>query len=148
MSDGARVVLIVFGCLAAIAALLVGAGAYWWSTHGEALMEESRIARSEGQAYGSTVDNEACMEAGLERFDQCDGFAISCQIALGIYLRSCLESSQPTPGFCEGVPAETAILDSATWRIERCETAGRSGNFCNEFFGHVQRHCDRVRAGS
>jgi hypothetical protein len=65
------------------------------------------------------------MKEGLARGTTSDDFKPRQGIVRGTFIRACLESSRPTPGFCDGVPKRSlANPGNYDWTIEQCEKIG------------------------
>jgi hypothetical protein len=58
-------------------------------------------------------------------------------------MRMCLESSKPTPGFCDDVPKQTEFMKSAEWKLKQCREAGlQHDSNCQNLFTPVQQFCE------
>lgn len=108
------------GVLVLLAIIAVAAMAFWLHRNGDTLKEGSTAAAEEGRRFGEGTDQEGCLAEGSRRAQPGQMPSLTKQMQLGVFVRACLESSRETPGFCEGVPAPTAIGRSATWKQERC----------------------------
>ncbi|HEY8461771.1 MAG TPA: hypothetical protein VIM99_15380, partial [Blastocatellia bacterium] len=63
------------------------------------------------------------------------------------FLGVCLQASEPSPGFCDGVPPENEALKSINWRLRKCADAGLQGDQgCQQLFSVVQKYCDKSAA--
>src|SRR6266496_1784249 len=71
------------------------------------------------------------------------GVSFTSTISTTIFMRACLDSSRPTPGFCDDVPKQTEFIKSAQWRISQCRRVDlASDNNCQNLFQPVQQFCD------
>src|SRR5260370_28876337 len=106
---------------------VVAMGGYWWTHHSRELAESTQKVYKEGEEAGRKTDEQGCVDAAVARYKENRGFTGS--ISTSLYLRSCLDASRPTPGFCEGVPRRIEILKSAPWQIQQATKAPHNDNF-------------------
>jgi hypothetical protein len=140
MPTWVKVLLILVGSFVLLIALVVGAGLYWWSQNKEELIEGSRRAIAQGEEYGKSADNQACLQEALSRYKQKPGLTSS--ISTKLFLGRCLQASRPTPGFCDDVPRPSEIFKSATWQTDKCKQNGVSDQYCNQIVQQVQVYCE------
>ena len=134
---GIIVVLLIVG--------VVGAGVFWWMRNKDALMARAKEVVTEGQDFGKRSDNQACVDETVSRYKKDPGFGSA--ISNSIFMRTCLEASRSTPGFCDSVPRETEFIKSGRWRIEQCRHYDLSNDqYCGQMFQPVQKYCE-TRAG-
>lgn len=142
MSSFLKALIIVLAVVAVLVVLFAGAGFFLWKKHGRELIEEGKQTLAEGRETGGRTDNAGCVSETLVRYSQAQGIAGA--IKHSLFLRSCLESSSPTPGFCDQVPKSTELMRSARWKLEQCDASGLSGDDgCNQLFEQVQRYCEK-----
>lgn len=144
-NDGARIFAIVAGALAAFFLVVAGIGAYWWAHQGSAWFAEGKAAFEEGRALGPSGDSPMCLEHSLDRFGGCQG--MGCELSVLVFLNACLAEATPSAEFCDGVPAQTALFESVSWRSDRCDAAGYPGDTCEQLFASVQGYCDGLQRG-
>src|SRR5262245_3352505 len=82
--------------------LFVGAGVFVWMKNKDKWMARAKEVVAEGQQFGKQTDNQGCVDEGVSRYKKEPGFGTA--ISTSIFMRTCLESSKPTPGFCDSVP--------------------------------------------
>src|SRR5262245_44047828 len=80
---------------------VVGAGAWWWMRNKDALMNRAKEVVAEGKDFGSKTDNQGCVDESVARYKKEPGFASA--LSTSIFMRTCLDNSRPTPGFCDSV---------------------------------------------
>ena len=140
MPTWAKVLVIVGVLLVLLIVAVVGLGVYIWKQNGPQFIENTRKAADEGRAFGRGTDNQACLVEGVSRHKRAEGFGEL--ISTGIFLRGCLEASERTPGFCDGVPGQTEFIKSAQWQKEQCLKYGLSeAKQCGQLFVQVQQYC-------
>jgi len=140
MSRAGKIVIILVVCFLVIVGSVVAMGVYWWTHHSRELMESTQKVYKEGQDAGRKTDEQGCLNAAIARYKENTGFTGS--ISTSLFLRSCLDESRPTPGFCDGVPRRLEILRSAQWQIEQAKKAGINDNFGRQLFTQVQEYCE------
>jgi len=129
------VVLLIIG--------VVGAGVFWWMKNKDALMSRAKEVVTEGRDFGGHSDNHGCVDETVSRYKKDPGFGSA--ISNSIFLRTCLEASRPTPGFCEDVPRKTEFMKSAQWRIGQCRRVSLSEDkYCQQMFQPVQDYCEKT----
>ena len=125
---------------------LIAAGLswYWWSHHGKELLEQGKSSIAAGQAAGASTDQQGCLDGALAKLPENTGF--SAQLGNNLFLSGCLPAAQPTPGFCDGVPADSEIMQSVTWRLEKCKDRPQTESQpCGQLYSEVQKFCSRNR---
>ncbi|MEK6336933.1 MAG: hypothetical protein AABM67_18575 [Acidobacteriota bacterium] len=129
-------------------ALVIGAlivAGFWWAQNKDKLMARAKQVVSEAQEFGANADNQGCVDESLSRYKKEPGFTTV--ISNSIFMRTCLEKSRPTPGFCSEVPKQTEFVKTAQWRIEQCNKADLSKDSnCQNLFSPVQEFCEVQRA--
>lgn len=126
------VVLLVIG--------VVIAGGYWFIRNKDALVSRAKEVVAEGKDFGAHSDNQGCVDESISRYKKEPG--MSTAISTSIFMRTCLDASKPTPGFCDHVPGETEFIKSGKWRVEQCRNYGLVGDsYCQNLFQPVQQFC-------
>jgi len=139
LSRAAKIIITIAVSLVILAASVIGFGLYWWSHHSHELFEAGRKQIEQGEAFGKQTDEQGCLDEAITRYKANRGFSGS--ISTGLFLRSCLEASRPTPGFCDQVPKQSDILKSARWQIEQAKKAGIDDQYGRQLFTQVQQYC-------
>ena len=120
---------------------VVGIGAFYIYKNKDVWMARAKEVANEGRSVGNTTDNQGCVDESLSRYKKEPG--MTSVISNTIFMRSCLEASKPTPGFCDQVPKSTEFMKSADWRLKQCRLAGlQSDNNCQNLFTPVQQFCE------
>ena len=132
----------MLGCagLAGLVLLALIVGSLWLRRNGGELEAGARSATRDGARFGLARDEAACFEEGKRR--AAGSTTIQAALAVNQFMRSCLEFSRATPGFCEGVPPITALRRAATWQVQTC---GRDAG-CRNAAQVVQAYCAGNRA--
>lgn len=130
--------LLVVGVLCV--AGLVGAGVYLWKQHGPQFVAGVEQGEREGRTFGGKTDNDGCVDEGVRRYGATT--ALTDYIKDGIFVRSCLEASTETPGFCDGVPGALEFSKTIQWRKDECERHHLTeAHQCGQLFQQVQQYC-------
>src|SRR5205823_5920933 len=108
------VVLLVVG--------VVGAGVFYVIRNKDAWMARAKEVATEGRDFGRHVDNQACVDEGITRYKKDPG--MTSVISNSVFMRTCLDASRPTTGFCDSVPKQTEFIKSAQWRLNQCRQVG------------------------
>jgi len=136
-----KALLIVLVVIVVLVVGVIVAGVYWLSRNKDALIAKGKAVVTEGRDFGRNSDNQGCVDESISRYKQEPGFTST--ISTTIFMRACLDSSRPTPGFCDDVPKQTEFIKSAQWRISQCRRVDlASDNNCQNLFQPVQQFCD------
>lgn len=139
-----KVVLAVVGLLIVLVLVTGVATFVVVRRYGPGLIEAGKQAVEEARDYGRRTDNEGCLDEAAARHSRSEG--IGAMIKNGIFLRACLETSRPTPGFCDAVPTRFEFVKSAQWQLEECRRYGLPPEKqCGQLFQQVQEFCERRR---
>lgn len=139
-----KVLLIVALIVILLIVGVVVAGGFWWMRNKDALVSRAKEVVSEGQDFGSSTDNQGCVDESLSRYKKEPGFTNA--ISTAIFMRTCLDTSKSTPGFCDSVPKETEFIKSGKWRAEQCRNYGLAGDsYCQNLFQPIQQYCAKER---
>jgi hypothetical protein len=137
-----KVLLIVAIVVVVLILGVVGTGVVWWMKNKDAYMARGKEVVAEGKEFGGRSDNQACVDEALSRYKQEPGFGSA--ISNNIFLRSCLDASKPTDGFCESVPKVTEFMKSAEWQREQCGRVDLAkDSYCRQLFQPVQQFCEK-----
>ena len=142
MSKPWAIVLSVIGGLFLLGVIAVGGIVYWVYKNGGKLVQSAEQLTKEAKEFGAKADNEACLKETLSRHKR--DKSITGQISTAVFIGICLKESEPSPGFCDGVPARSEIMKSAAWKLKKCSEAGlEKDQGCQQIFDAVQKYCRR-----
>lgn len=142
-----KALLIVAIAIVLLVVGVIGAGAWWWMRNKEALINRAKEVVAEGKDFGSKTDNQGCVDEGVVRYKKDPG--LTSVISTSIFLRTCLDSSRPTPGFCDSVPKKTEFMKTTEWRMGQCRQHGMAGDsYCQNIFQAVQEYCEHPHANA
>lgn len=141
MSAGVKAILIIVALVMLVVLAITGMGVYWWSQHGQRLVEGVQNAQTEGEAFGRQTDNAGCLEEILSRHRAHHDFSDA--LPNSLFLNGCLRTSRPTTGFCEGVPRGNEFGATIEWQMQQCRQANLTDSYCGQLFQQVQQHCER-----
>lgn len=142
-----KALLIVAAVILVLVVGAIAAGVYWWSQNKDAIMAGTKAAMEEGREFGRTSDNQGCVDETISRYRKDRGFTAA--ISSGLFESACLETSRPTPGFCDDVPKSTEFMRSGEWRAEQCSKVDLGGDkYCQQLFAPVQQHCELKKVTS
>jgi hypothetical protein len=142
-----KVLLIVAIVVVLLVVGVVGAGVFWWMRNKDAVVGRLKEVSTEGKDFGSHSDNKGCVDETMSRYKREPGFTNA--ISDSIFMRTCLDASKPTPGFCDSVPGRTEFIKSGKWRIEQCSNVDLPNDqYCQQLFQPVQDFCEKRTRGS
>lgn len=133
------IIVVLFGVLFVVA--IIG-GVYVVKRYGPGMVEAGKQTLAEGQEYGRRTDNEGCLNEAVARHNRSDGFKET--IKTNLFLRTCLEASRPTQGFCDGVPHQTEFVKAVEWQMQQCARYNlKTEKQCGQLFQQVQQFCEQ-----
>jgi hypothetical protein len=143
MSKPWVIVLSIIGGLFLLAIVIVGGLVYWVAQNKDKWVQSAERVQKEARDFGAKTDNEGCLN---ETFSRHKGDrSIKGQIATQVFLGGCLAASQPSPGFCDGVPPKGEIMKSINWALKKCSDSGlQNDQGCQRIYSTVQDYCQRT----
>jgi len=138
-----KVILVIFACTILFAGACVIVGVNWWNHHKQEYLEAGQKAIVEGKEFGKGTDNRGCLSEAVARYKKSPGFGSA--ISVNLFLKSCLKTSRPAVGFCDGVPRRTEFVKSAEWQLKQCADVDIRDSYCGQIFGLVQEYCESER---
>ena len=141
--------IFLFGCggLLLIGAVVIGLALAWLYTKAS----DPRVTATIEQAreFGKTTDNEGCIKEGLRRAEKLGTISPnSIEFwAESSWASNCLDTSAPTPGFCDGVPTMTEefgnSLKEKVYEEQMCKmtSLGQYDVHCKSVYSAKQKHC-------
>lgn len=129
---GSLAALVLLGCLAAAAVAGI-IGYEFYKIGGPEMVKNLRNANAEGAEFGKTTDKNGCMKKGFTLDTSSKGVDLTAEE----FVRGCLNSSSPTPNFCDGV---TSVLDRDYFKVE-CKKVGHETDACEESFLAKRNYC-------
>jgi hypothetical protein len=137
-----KVLLIIGGLVVMLVIVTVVATVVVVKRYGPQFVETVKQTGNEGEEYGRRTDNEGCVNEAVARHSHAEGFGD--MLKNTIFLRTCLDASRPTPGFCDGVPRQVEFLKGAQWQLQQCKRYGlRPEQQCTQIFQQVQQFCEQ-----
>lgn len=134
-----KIVVGVVGALVGLLILLVVGIGVFFTMNQDKLKEAGLRAKAEGAAFGANNTQKACIDKAVSKVDT-SGFME--EVVNRLFLSECLNKAQPTADLCTGVPQESSILETASWRVQFCAASGKEGNqACARVLEAVQDHC-------
>jgi hypothetical protein len=146
MATWLKVVLIVVGVIVVlvIGVVVVGVVVYY-KGGGREIVEGMTPSIEEGQKYGRTAENKACVNEAIVRFKR-DSTTVNGLLGSKGFLTGCLQTSRETPNFCQGVPGPFDVSDGVRWKKDQCSDHGLgSDQNCPQLFDAVIQHCQSKR---
>jgi hypothetical protein len=140
MSTFLKVILIIFACVIFLTGACAVVGVSWWSRHKQEYLEAGQKAIVEGKEFGQSADNRGCLSEAIARYKKSPGFGSA--ISVNLFLKSCLKSSRPAVGFCDGVPRRSEFVKSAQWQLKQCADVDIRDSYCAQIFALVQEYCE------
>jgi hypothetical protein len=144
MSGLVKGLIAVVICIILLVIAVVGTGAWWWSKNKDKYLQGAKQSATEGRDFGKTTDEKGCVGEALSRYKSNTGFAG--MISAKLFVKSCLEESKQTPGYCDEVPKITEFQKLGQWQVKQCKDAGVDDGLCPQLFAEVVTQCYKRRA--
>ena len=142
-----KAVLIVLAVMVVLVIGVIGAGVYYVSRNKDAWLAKGKAVMTEGREFGRSTDNQSCVDESVSRYKKEPG--LTSVLSSTLFMRACLDTSRPTPGFCDAVPKQTDFIKSARWRVSQCERINLSSDSnCQQLFTPVQQFCEHASVPS
>jgi hypothetical protein len=142
MSKTWAIVLSIIGGLFLLGIIAIAGVVYYVYQNKDRWVQSAERLVREGREFGAKTNNAGCLEEALSRHKR--DKSITGRISTQGFLTICLQASEPSPGFCEGVPPQNEIMKSANWALKKCADAGlQNDQGCQQIFGAVQSYCHR-----
>ncbi|MGH9769910.1 MAG: hypothetical protein ACREAB_21000, partial [Blastocatellia bacterium] len=132
------------GGLFLLGIIVVGGLVYWVSQNKDKWIQSAEQLGKEAKEFGAKTDNEGCLNEALARHKR--DKSITGRISTQIFLSVCLQQSEPSPGFCDGVPPKGEMMKSINWTLKKCADAElQNDQDCRTMFSAVQEYCHRSK---
>ncbi len=140
MSKTWAIVLSIIGGLFLLGIIGVAGVVYWVYQNKDRWVQSVEQIGKEAKEFGAKTDNEGCLKEALARHKR--DKSLTGQISIQGFLLVCLPASEPSPGFCDGVPEQNERTESANWTLKKSSDAGmQKDQSCQLLFGAVQSYC-------
>jgi hypothetical protein len=146
MSKAGKIIIAIAVAFFILIAGVMGFGVYWWSHHKNELLEAGKKQMDQGKEFGKKTDEQGCLDEAIARYKANRGFTGS--LAAGLFLRTCLEASRPTQGFCDHVPKTLDIVNSVRWQLAESKRLGIDDDYGRQLLSQVQQYCESREAKS
>src|SRR5438105_13407388 len=134
----ALLIVVIVGVV--LAAGVIAAGVYYVYRNKDAWLARAKEVATEGKDFGKHTDNQGCVDEGISRYKKDPG--LTGVLSNSVFLRTCLEASRATSGFCDNIPKATEFVKTAQWRVQQCRQVGLgSDSNCPNLFTPVQQFC-------
>jgi hypothetical protein len=144
MSKTWAIVLSIIGGLFLLGLIAVAGVVYWVYQNKDRWVQSAEQIGKEAKEFGARTDNEGCLKESLARHKRDKSF--TGQITAQGFMIVCLQASEPSPGFCDGVPEQSEIIESATWTMKKCSDTGmQNDQSCQRLFGAIQSYCHKSK---
>jgi len=140
MSKTWAIVLSIIGGLFLLGIIAVAGVVYWVYQNKDKWVQSVEQIGKEAKEFGAKTNNEGCLKEALARYKR--DKSLTGQISTQGFLLVCLPASEPSPGFCDGVPQQNEGMESDNWKLKKCSDAGmQNDQSCQLIFSAVQSYC-------
>jgi len=124
----------LIGTLCVVVALVIAAvvvGIVYVARNKGAWKAQGREVLAQGKSFGANSDNQGCLDESIARYKSAEAHLNA--ISTNLFMQGCLESSRPTPRFCDKVPVGD-MMKLTEWRQEQCRHYDLGGDIrCNYY---------------
>lgn len=117
MPGWARTLIVTLGIVVALVICALALGVVYVVRNKEAWKAQGREAVAQGKSFGANADNQGCLDESIARYKSTQNHLNA--ISTNLFMKSCLDASRPTPGFCEKVPVGD-MMKLVAWREAQC----------------------------
>lgn len=96
-----KVLLSVIAVIVFLIVVAIVTGVIYVSKNKDAWKAKGREIAAQGRDFGNTTDNQGCIDESVARYKKEPG--ILSALATQSFMQGCLETSRPTPGFCDKI---------------------------------------------
>lgn len=140
MPKGTKILFTVLAISVVVGGLIIFAAVRWFDAATENLEHDREIVSARAEAFGAVNDQQGCVDESKAVIADCSAFNPMCQGRAGYFMRRCLEFARVVPGFCDDVPSESSLFESAKWSAGRCAT---SDSKCKTIAVGIQKFCEQ-----
>jgi hypothetical protein len=141
MSKTWVIVLSIIGGLFLLGLIAVAGVVYWVYQSKDRWVQSVEQFGKDAKEFGAKTDNEGCLKEAFARHKRDN--SLTRQISTQGFLLVCLQASEPSQGFCDGVPQPDG-MQSADWTLKKCSDAGlQNDQSCQLILSAVQAYCHR-----
>jgi hypothetical protein len=127
MMTSGRKVALVLGIVAALIVLVAGTAWLAWRRFGPAMVQQGRVAMTEGQGFGRTATAQQCVDSVLTRHGTATiGFTTT--VVQSIFLRGCLDTGSELGTLC--AQQAGSGVTSANWTLAICRARQFGDRYC------------------
>jgi hypothetical protein len=134
-------ILLILAALGAVGlGTCVGGVAYWANANKDRLIDGTKTAATEGEAFGRGHSKDECVDDALSRVKGCAPLDFVCETMDRVRLASCMGVAAGG-SVCNGAPGPTEIVKSATWASDECARRGEASDACGRVMQSVVQAC-------
>jgi hypothetical protein len=133
------IVLLIVGAIAIVAVVVTIAS--WLTGTGKQASSRTAARMQEGGEFGKKTNQQGCIDEGLKRGARLGLLDFETQGANEDFVLGCLQSSSPSPGFCDGVPSgfKNIFVD---WTKQKCEKVNMIRPVCTGIYDMQIQFCE------
>lgn len=136
-----KVIGVLLGVFLALFILWMGFSFLWWQNNHEEVMQAVDQAVIEGQEIGKDSTDAECLTIYLDIMRDCQ--EMTCSIQNQVFLKTCLEYSQATSGFCATIPPKKDLIDFAKWAAKQCLNQQVENSHCAAGLQEAAIYCEQ-----
>jgi len=143
-----KLFFIALGVFLFSATVVVFGGFWYLFQKGERFATAVETLPGDAEQFAQTHTDSDCVVEAARRSSGCSELELQCLLEGSTFLHFCLDTSQSTPGFCNGIPDDPAR--SREWIQRECRTRfGTVKNrVCLSLLRAVPDHCKKNHAPS
>jgi hypothetical protein len=138
-----RKVALVLGIVAALIVLVIGAGWIAWRRFGPAMIQQGRLAMTEGQGFGRTATAQQCVDSVLTRHGN-TSIGFTGTVVQSLFLRTCLDTGSELGTLC-AQNTGSGVIGGANWKVAICRARQFGDRYCPTMLQPLLEAC-RKRA--
>lgn len=137
----------IFAAMGLLILCAAGAGVWWWSNNGDALLGELRRQGKElilaGEERGRATSPIGCIQSAVAKGRECSSTDVLCEANARVFLHGCLSTTQDLSKFCSTLPRYENRVQRLRWAIDFCASNGEANERCARITNEASVFCEK-----
>jgi hypothetical protein len=141
-SNALLIVAAIFGVIVLLCGGATVGVVVWVRANADDLKAAGEELMVEAQEFAANSTDSQCLEEGFVRAAPCMDLDIKCNVRARLFTAFCLDVAEQTPGFCDGVPNPSSLIEFTKYTTTVCAERGLFGQqSCSQMLQELADHC-------